>query len=828
MKFFQIKFLAPLIAVILLLAAAVAANQLKVFKSDGYLAKTFFNQKTKNIQPAENQEETAELTKTFNLNIVKPIFAAFEKVKTEVVASLSGEKVVLEEVSNLTDFEEKILPNQIFSAEQKEALADDNFFLTNNFLISDQQSGTDDFVDSYKTLGGSQSIAGRQPENSVFITSDYALHLYHLLIDRSFQKIEEDTLKPRLEEMTKVLFGNSLAEYRQAEDGALKDSYKRLAVYYLVPLAILSADSAAEIKQLNQNDFENFAQYFEAQEKQQEEADQERPDILAAFKVLADSELKPEEDWIRSTAEAELNFIDVAETVAFSPLFSAYREEFKNDYTQFTPRSHYTKNKILKTYFMAMIWYGRLGFVLKSDEQTRDALLVNNQINSLNVGAEKLSDLWSDTMALIDFFVGEPDDLTAYEYTAVSKEVFGENYSAADLVDDEKIAEFRVAAVESLATPKILSEVIESDEVLNMTKEELLASTMQFRFMGQRFTPDAYILNQLTQGDELPDKETGQRLPSMATALMPISVIAPDNSLVKNYFDSWVEEEASASDKVIAKNYDRLVGEFNLLPKEQWNENIYWNWLNTYRSLLSSYGEGYPFFMQGENWQKKNLGTVLGSYTELKHDTLLYAKQSYAEFGGGPGEDILPPVVKGYVEADPVFWRRMLSLAKATREGLTERGFMPEEFSSRYDTFIKAVDFFRELSEKELQNEVISDDDFEKLRTITQTNLYRIAEPLSGEVLQLKDRRAGVVADIHTDASSSQILYEGTAKPKLIFVAVSDANGTRLVAGTVFDHYEFTGPLGGNRLSDENWQSIVYDEESEMPEADQWTRDLTK
>jgi hypothetical protein len=159
MKFFQIKFLAPLIAVILLLAAAVAANQLKVFKSDGYLAKTFFNQKTKNIQPAENQEETAELTKTFNLNIVKPIFAAFEKVKTEVVASLSGEKVVLEEVSNLTDFEEKILPNQIFSAEQKEALADDNFFLTNNFLISDQQSGTDDFVDSYKTLGGSQSIA---------------------------------------------------------------------------------------------------------------------------------------------------------------------------------------------------------------------------------------------------------------------------------------------------------------------------------------------------------------------------------------------------------------------------------------------------------------------------------------------------------------------------------------------------------------------------------------------------------------------------------------------------------------------------------------------
>jgi hypothetical protein len=232
-------------------------------------------------------------------------------------------------------------------------------------------------------------------------------------------------------------------------------------------------------------------------------------------------------------------------------------------------------------------------------------------------------------------------------------------------------------------------------------------------------------------------------------------------------------------------------------------------------------------FMQGENWQKKNLGTVLGSYTELKHDTLLYAKQSYAELAAAQAK-IFSRRGQRLCGGGSGFLRRMLSLAKATREGLTERGFMPEEFSSRYDTFIKAVDFFRELSEKELQNEVISDVDFEKLRTITQTNLYRIAEPLSGEVLQLKDRRAGVVADIHTDASSSQILYEGTAKPKLIFVAVSDANGTRLVAGTVFDHYEFTGPLGGNRLSDENWQSIVYDEESEMPEADQWTRDLTK
>lgn len=38
-----------------------------------------------------------------------------------------------------------------------------------------------------------------------------------------------------------------------------------------------------------------------------------------------------------------------------------------------------------------------------------------------------------------------------------------------------------------------------------------------------------------------------------------------------------------------------------------------------------------PYFMQQTGYQDKNLNTFLGNYTELKHDTLLYAKQAYAE-----------------------------------------------------------------------------------------------------------------------------------------------------------------------------------------------------
>ena len=58
-----------------------------------------------------------------------------------------------------------------------------------------------------------------------------------------------------------------------------------------------------------------------------------------------------------------------------------------------------------------------------------------------------------------------------------------------------------------------------------------------------------------------------------------------------------------------------------------WSASLYAGWLDTLRPLLEVKGEGYPVFMQNEEWVKKDLECFAGSYTELKHDTILYAKQ---------------------------------------------------------------------------------------------------------------------------------------------------------------------------------------------------------
>ncbi len=767
----------------------------------------------------------------WKFSLIKPVFAQIEEIVSKIKPSIPLSKIKISEIENLESFAKE--ENIQFSETQKQTLENDGFFLGYNNIIKDQSAwrDMDDFVDIYDSFDGNSNQYYRKQNNAIFISSDAALHLYHILVDRSFQKIEETKFQPMLRSMARALFLDSINKYNSTDNKNLKESYKRLSTYYLIPLVILDAGNDSSRVDLKPEEYDTFAQYLDAVDNQMIVNSEKDLEFSLDNKVYNEIELSDE---IYNLAKSELELIQKASGKGPSPLFTPYRPEFENDYSQFKPRSHYTKNDILKSYFIAMMWYGRMGFVLKSPELTREALIMTGQINNLKVGEEELSKMWSNMSVVIDFFVGEVDDSTAYQYTDLIKEVYGDdNVLDKDFTDDEKLDEFIKKAKEELPLPKILSEVIIMSDYDAKTKEELLAETLQFRFMGQRFTPDAYIINKLTQGDEAPDTETGQKLPTMPTALMPLNIIAPDNQVVKNYLDEWVndpiriQKQNRQSDKIIAKVINRLKQEFFQYVPTVWTQNIYWSWLNCFKPLLAKYGDGYPYFMQTDNWLKKNLGTVFGSFTELKHDTLLYAKQSYAELGGGgdnPPE--LPPAVKGYVEPDLTFWNRIITLAETTERGLKDRNVFPQEFEYKYKAFIDSAIFFKQIAEQELQNQKISDDDFEKLRTIS-LNLRQVVSPIGNQELTEKEKRAGIIADIHTDAIHEQVLYEATGKPFIIYAVVKDTNGARLTRGAVFNHYEFTDSLD-ERLSDEDWQTKVYDGQGQLPAGDKWSIELIK
>jgi hypothetical protein len=73
-----------------------------------------------------------------------------------------------------------------------------------------------------------------------------------------------------------------------------------------------------------------------------------------------------------------------------------------------------------------------------------------------------------------------------------------------------------------------------------------------------------------------------------------------------------------------------------------------------------------------------------------------------------------------------------------------------------------------------------------------------------------------------------EILYEATGIPKIIYVAVKDKNGTRLTRGLIYSYYEFTRPFG-ERLSDADWQGVVYESSGEFtPQEPDWVKGLEK
>jgi len=779
----------------------------------------------------EGPPEVKVLSALFS-KIVLPAFAEFGEEETRVTPALPAYTLTVADLINLKDIEEQEFPVRpqmeiSFSSAQLGALGSRGFFVRplegqpgDPAMVVKPDQRVDDMIDTYRWyFSGNWNKYYRKPEDAVFISTDFLLHIYHLFIDKTFQNIEEVRWHPILKKLSQGLFEDSLSRYQSAADPEEKESFKRLSVYFLVPAVILEA---SEPKPL---DF-SYPKRDEVEDYHRRDEDADSSENLVRKLSQYQDEVPSE---VYDLAKAELDLIAEAKGMSPSPLFNALKSvggEFTpEDYSQYKPRSHYTKNSLLRTYFRAMMWYGRHGFDVKSLGLTRDSVHMTWALNSLEIDGQRAIDLWEAIYLPTVFFVGRSDDLTFYDYSLLMRKIYGDGVKSEDLA--AKLTQFQEEA-QKLEGPKILSEAkLYSTMGEVPTKEELLASTKGFRFMGQRFIPDSYMFTKLTQGDEPPDPETGQRLPSTPTALMIMSILGSD--IADTLLDGWIVTDAPDSDRVIAREKTALKVEFGKITEEEWTQNIYWSWLYTLKSLFEDFGEGYPMFMRGVAWAKKGLQAALGSWTELRHDTLLYAKQSYAEGGGGGPQPELPPVPKGYVEPNLQFFNRLLALSKTTRDGLKMRGLLIERQEERLAGFIEALEFLRSLVVKELSNQEISDDEYERLRIISKKELAEVAYPPTypGEDVTEKEARAAIIADVHTDVPKGQVLYEATGYPSIIYVAVKDKGGARLTRGMVYSYYEFTEPLT-ERISDEEWQARIYERQGELPAPPSWTQDLVR
>ncbi len=575
-------------------------------------------------------------------------------------------------------------------------------------------------------------------------------------------------------------------KYRAQSSGKLAARYEVVAAQLTVPLVILE----------NAQWSRSYEERLKAGESEQALTDQ--PDITETLEGALQGlgkfqkQFSPE---VFSRMAQEIRSIYQAAGVGVSPLYGQYAKEgeVKTDYTQFTPRSHYAKTSLLRAYFRAMMYLGRNSYLLNNPDGLADALLLAHLLASPGADGRPLVQDWLKLMEITAFYAGMPDDIGYPEWRNFVVKVLGtEKFSPAEAVNPEVLAKISQKLPE-LRGPRILSDVVVSPGMPEVTKEELLASTKAFRIFGQRFTFDAWVLNRLTAGRE----KVAVLLPSTPSALFVPAALG--DRVAREFAGAFLKQDSpSFSEAEVAGFYGRLdevAADLKKVRDVEWYSSVGSAWLKLLGTLTKPFGPGYPLYMQGKLFPVKQLQTFLGSYTELKHDTLLYVKQNFAEAGGG-GDEKLPPVPRGFVEPNLAFWQELQRLIAYTSAGFKKYGLFAKELEEygRLTTFKAKVNFYTSLAVKELKGAPFSEAEYERLRT---EGLSYLAQPfVEGAILEEKEKRAGLIADIHTDAVKGQILYEATGEPYFILALVGNEGVSRLTVGVAFNHYEFTGPLG--------------------------------
>ncbi len=672
----------------------------------------------------------------------------------------------------------------------------------------------DEMIGLFDAMSGASDPMRRQPENCRLINPDVMLQALHKYFENSLEYLEKTELAEELRGFLAAMQARALDGKARAS-GSLAEHYEIIAAQFTVPLVIL----------------ENARWPNPKAESTIEPSPSPTPpaddgDTLENALVILEKVKSKFSEPVYNRMAAELGLIYGGREVAPSPLYSQYTREgsAKADYTQFTPRSHYVKNSLLMGYFRGMMFLGRNGYPLGTNDGITDAMLVAYLMASPGTDGQAPLKDWQRIEELTGFYAGQPDDIGYPQWRDYLVKVLKSDQLAPGEALDPTALTKVSQGLAGLKPPRIFSEVVVEPGVFTSTKEQMLEAAKAFRIFGQRFTFDGWILNRLTAGEE----KTETRLPSMPTALFIPGVLGDQAAL--RFSDQYLHR---LTPPFSAEEAERFNGRMNEVAADlarvteaEWFSSLGTAWLKLLGTLTSSYGKGYPLYMQDKLFGVKQVESFLGSYTELKHDTVLYAKQNYAERGGGEDEGTPPPVPKGFVEPNLAFWETLGRLADYTARGYSKYGIFKSELGEygRLKTFKEDVAWYTGLAAKELAGEPLSEAEYEKLRI---NPLMYMASPFDpGMMVPEKDMRSGLIADIHTDTLSQRILYEATGEPYVMLALVANEDTVRLAMGVAYNHYEFTGPLT-TRYGDADWQSRVYEHKAALPEKNFWYGDLT-
>jgi hypothetical protein len=484
------------------------------------------------------------------------------------------------------------------------------------------------------------------------------------------------------------------------------------------------------------------------------------------------------------------------------------------DFSQMKPRGHYADIPTLSQYFRCMVWLGRTEVHLTKPigaepEPTDDDILqqcmlavILNDLAERSGAMEKLNEV----DRILTAMVGEQDNLNHSRLGKVIADVG--LYGPTDLADPAILSKFQQAAIDAGASQKILSQLLWSDPL----SDDPITPAAAYMLIGQRFILDSYILANVVF-----DKVATRFMPSPLDAMFVLG-----NDAAAQLLATDIRQHE------YALNLAGLRYLTESLDESFWSQSLYTTWLSAIRALNPEDGRSsLPLFMQTGAWWQRSLNAQLMSWTELRHDNLLYAKQSYT---GGAG-CFYPD---GYVEAEPDLYASIASFAGSMSTIMRSIDHLVdprhgtrflEEILRTLDHIKITCDHLQSMARKELvggefsqqERDLIDNwivkgvDDWICVKYDKYDGVY--PNLMYGVDQRIEDLKPDfVVADVHTQPTDEA----GNIIGKILHVATGKINTALVLADDPRDGCvtAYVGPVGSfhqhetmnfERLTDEEW-----------------------
>ncbi|MEO0247691.1 MAG: DUF3160 domain-containing protein [candidate division WOR-3 bacterium] len=457
------------------------------------------------------------------------------------------------------------------------------------------------------------------------------------------------------------------------------------------------------------------------------------------------------------------------------------------DYSQYKPRGHYTRTPKLENYFKAIMFLGRMPFYISPDnnrEKERNIHLTRCAILMAFILEEnaQIKEKYERIYRVTSYFVGSGDDFSIIEiipYIRRHFPAFPEGFS-----EDMEIIKF-AEELKNLKRPAIFSTYFEDIE----NPEQKLVSV---KFMSQRFIPDSYIFQNLVY--PVVGTRTKPRL--FPKSLDILAVL--ENRRAKEILIEYYKENKY---KNYQKMLDSLTKQFSNFPRDYWHQNAYFHWLYIIKTLNSP--SAFPTRMKTYNkaYQDKLLVTQRAFWAELRHDTILYAKQSYtAKVTALPPE---PKISEILIEPLPETYKELINFLENLKDTLSTYGMLNEEISEKINHLSNFTQSLLYALEKQQKGEKIPDKLKERLYKFSDflENIYTFSPDFAQSYA---DTLLPLVADVHTDVNTKTVLQVAVGRPLEIWVF----HDGKMYKGAMFSYYEFTYPLD-KRLTDEEWHKMT-------------------